>query len=64
MQQRNSNYEQFFLVEDPKIRDSFRQAYDNMANLQAQIDKLVEILQDTNNADLAAIRTDLTTEFG
>ena len=62
-QQKNSNYEQYFLVEDPKIRESFRQTYDNTANLQAQIDKIVEIITSSSNADLAAIKTALTNEF-
>ena len=62
-QQKNSNYEQYFLVEDPKIRESFRQSYDNTANLQAQIDKIVEIITSSSNADLAAIKTALTNEF-
>jgi hypothetical protein len=62
-QQKNSNYEQYFLVEDPKIRESFRQTYDNTANLQAQVDKIVEIITSSSNADLAAIKTALTNEF-
>lgn len=62
-QQRSSNYEQFFLVEDPKIRESFRQTYDNTANLQAQLDKLIEIITSSSNPDLAAIKAAITSEF-
>jgi hypothetical protein len=62
-QQRNSNYEQYFLVDDPKVRESFRQTYDNTANLQAQLDKLIEIITSSSNPDLAAIKTAITNEF-
>jgi hypothetical protein len=62
-QQKNSNYEQYFLVDDPKVRESFRQTYDNTANLQAQLDKLIEIITSSSNPDLAAIKTAITNEF-
>lgn len=62
-QQRSSNYEQYFLVDDPKVRESFRQTYDNTANLQAQLDKLIEIITSSSNPDLAAIKTAITNEF-
>jgi hypothetical protein len=60
-QQRAANYEQFFLVEDPKIRESFRAIFDNSQNLQAQIDKLVELV--TSATDLADLQTTVTQEF-
>lgn len=64
-QQRNSNYEQFFLVEDAKVRESFRTIYDNTANLQAQLDRLYDILVNGNGTttDLATIQTTIDNEF-
>lgn len=64
-QQRNSNYEQFFLVEDAKVRESFRTIYDNTANIQAQLDRLYDILVngDGTTADLATIQTTIDNEF-
>lgn len=64
-QQRNSNYEQFFLVEDAKVRESFRTIYDNTANIQAQLDRLYDILVNGNGtaADLATIQSTIDNEF-
>ena len=64
-QQRNSNYEQFFLVEDAKVRESFRTIYDNTANIQAQLDRLYDILVNGNGtvADLATIQSTIDSEF-
>jgi hypothetical protein len=60
-QQRNSNYEQFYLVEDSRVRESFRIAYDNTENLQTQFDKLVELI--VNATDLANLQSTVQTEF-
>jgi hypothetical protein len=64
-QQRNSNYEQFFLVEDAKVRESFRTIYDNTANIQAQLDRLYDILVNGNGTttDLATIQSTIDSEF-
>jgi hypothetical protein len=60
-QQKNSNYEQFYLVEDGRIRESFRVIYDNTENLQTQFDRLVELI--TNATDLANLQSTVQSEF-
>ena len=60
-QQKHADFDQYYLVDDPKIRDSFQQIYDNSRDLQAQIDKLVNLI--VNATDLANLQTTVTTEF-
>ena len=60
-QQRHADFDQYYLIEDPKIRDSFQHIYDNSRDLQAQIDKLVNLI--VNASDLATLQNNVTAEF-
>lgn len=61
--QKNANYEQHMVSEDPVIRDSLQIVHDNTDNLQNQIDRIVAIITSSSNPDLASIKTALTNEF-
>lgn len=61
--QKNANYEQHMVSEDPVLRESLRIAYDNLDNLQNQIDQIVAIITSSSNTDLASIKLALTNEF-
>ena len=37
-QQKHADFDQYYLIDDPKTRDSFQQIFDNSRDLQAQID--------------------------
>ena len=60
-QQKNSNYEQFYLVEDSRVRESFRVIYDNTENLQTQFDLLIDLI--INATDLANLQSTVQSEF-
>ena len=60
-QQKHADFDRYYLVDDPKIRDSFQQIYDNSRDLQAQLDKLVDLI--VNATDLANLQTTVTAEF-
>lgn len=60
-QQKNSDYDIFYLIEDDTVRESFRQIYDNTSNLQAQLDAIVEDIK--NASDLADLQTRINSSF-
>lgn len=60
-QQKNSDYDLFYLVEDATIRESFQQIYDNSSNLQAQLDAIVADIK--NATDLADLQSRINTSF-
>jgi len=60
-QQRHADFDQYYLIEDSKTRDSFQHIYDNSRDLQAQIDKLVDLI--VNASDLATLQNNVTAEF-
>jgi acyl-[acyl carrier protein]--UDP-N-acetylglucosamine O-acyltransferase len=60
-QQKNSDYDIFYLIEDDTVRESFRQIYDNTSNLQAQLDAIVEDIK--NASDLADLQSRINTSF-
>ena len=60
-QQKHADFDRYYLEDDPKIRDSFQQIYDNSRDLQAQLDKLVDLI--VNATDLANLQATVTTEF-
>ena len=60
-QQKHADFDRYYLVDDPKSRDSFQQIYDNSRDLQAQLDKLVDLI--VNATDLANLQATVTTEF-
>ena len=40
MTQKSTDLEQYFLIEDQRVRDTIKQLYENCRNLQRQIDVL------------------------
>jgi hypothetical protein len=60
-QQRHADFDQYYLIEDPKIRDSFQQIYNNTRDLQAQVEKLVDLI--VNATDLANLQSTVSSEF-
>lgn len=60
-QQKNSDYDIFYLIEDDTVRESFRQIYDNTSNLQAQLDAIVEDIK--NASDLADLQSRINSSF-
>lgn len=60
-QQRHADFDKYYLIEDSKTRDSFQRIYDNSRDLQAQIDKLVDLI--VNASDLATLQNNVTAEF-
>lgn len=40
MTQKTTDFEQYFLIEDERVRDSMKQLFENCRNLQRQIDNL------------------------
>lgn len=59
--QKNANYEQHMVSEDPILRDSLQVVHDNTDNLQNQIDIILEVL--TNETTFADFRTQLLSRF-
>jgi len=59
--QKNANYEQHMVSEDPILRDSLQVVHDNTDNLQNQIDIILEVL--TNETTFADFRTELLSRF-
>lgn len=60
-QQKHADFDQYYLIEDSKVRESFQQIYTNSRDLQAQIDKLVELINSANT--FADLKTAVNTEF-
>ena len=60
-QQKHADFDQYYLIDDPKTRDSFQQIFDNSRDLQAQIDKLVELIN--TSSTYADLKTAVNTEF-
>ncbi len=58
---RNQDYEQFALIEDERIRESFRILYDNTTLLQNQIEQLKDKI--VSASSLSSLQTELTTLF-
>jgi hypothetical protein len=59
--QKNANYEQHMVSEDPILRDSLQVVHDNTDNLQNQIDIILEVL--TNETTFANFRAELLSRF-
>lgn len=59
--QKNANYEQHMVSEDPILRDSLQVVHDNTDNIQNQIDIILEVL--TNETTFADFRTELLSRF-
>jgi hypothetical protein len=59
--QKNANYEQHMVSEDPILRDSLQVVHDNTDNLQNQIDIILEVL--TNETTFADFRAELLSRF-
>ena len=59
MSERKSvDLENYYLIEDATIRESFQQLYDNSRNLQSQMDALVTAIQSADTlAELKALVT-------
>ena len=59
MSERKSvDLENYYLIEDATIRESFQQLYDNSRNLQSQMDALVAAIQSADTlAELKALVT-------
>ena len=57
MSERKSvDLENYYLIEDATIRESFQQLYDNSRNLQSQMDALVVAIQSADTlAELKAL---------
>lgn len=52
MSERKSvDLENYYLIEDATIRESFQQLYDNSRNLQSQMDALVGAIQSADTLD-------------
>jgi len=52
MSERKSvDLENYYLIEDATIRESFQQLYDNSRNLQSQMDALVTAIQSADTLD-------------
>jgi len=60
-QQKHADFDQYYLIEDARVRESFQQIYANSRDLQAQIDKLVELINSANT--FADLKTAVNTEF-
>lgn len=58
---RSVDLDDFEEIPDQRSRDSFRQLFDNTRNLQAQIDKLVELV--TNSKDLGVLQAQVSESF-
>ena len=58
---RNQDYEQFALIEDERIRESFRILYDNTTLLQNQIEQLKDKI--VSASSLSSLQAELTTLF-
>ena len=59
MSERKSvDLENYYLIEDATVRESFQQLYDNSRNLQSQMDALVTAIQSADTlAELKALVT-------
>ena len=59
MSERKSvDLENYYLIEDATVRESFQQLYDNSRNLQSQMDALVSAIQSADTlAELKALVT-------
>ena len=60
-QQKHVDSDQHFLLEDDILVNSFQQCFQNSKDLQAQKDKLVELIG--TSADFAAFKSAVQSEF-